>query len=64
MVSPAEYEKTLAMLDEFGIEDGFIQEMPESGVSCLPDFSLQDAFPGGLARPLWLPGAQPQRVHG
>jgi putative pyruvate formate lyase activating enzyme len=55
-VSPEEYEKTLAMLDEFGIEDGFVQEPPGNGESRLPDFSSRDAFPGGLARPLWFHG--------
>jgi putative pyruvate formate lyase activating enzyme len=55
-VSPGEYEKTLAMLDEFGIEDGFVQELPENNKSCLPDFSLRDAFPGDLAYSLWFYG--------
>jgi putative pyruvate formate lyase activating enzyme len=55
-VSAAEYGQALAMLDEFGIEEGFVQELPEDGTPCLPDFSLPDAFPGGLAQPLWFYG--------
>jgi putative pyruvate formate lyase activating enzyme len=58
-ISSYEYEESLAMLDEFGIEDGFVQEPPETGMkdsSRLPDFSLPDAFPGGLAHSLWFYG--------
>jgi putative pyruvate formate lyase activating enzyme len=54
-ITAAEYERILAMLDEFGIEDGFVQDLPEAAGS-LPDFSRKDAFPGGLARPLWFCG--------
>jgi putative pyruvate formate lyase activating enzyme len=64
-VSPTEYAETLAMLDEFGIENGFVQEPPEANQSWLPDFSSRDAFPGGLAHPLWfygktVPGETPE----
>lgn len=55
-VSAEEYGRTLAMLDEFGIEEGFVQEPSEDAPPCLPDFSLPDAFPGGLAYPLWFYG--------
>jgi putative pyruvate formate lyase activating enzyme len=53
-ISPGEYRETLDMLDYFGIEDGFVQELPEDGP--VPDFSRRDAFPGGLAHPLWFHG--------
>ena len=54
-VSPAEYEEVLALLEELGIEDGFVQEAP-GGADCLPDFSRRDAFPCGIARPFWFYG--------
>jgi putative pyruvate formate lyase activating enzyme len=47
-----EYETALAWLDEFGIEDGFYQELETSG-DWLPDFSRPNPFPGGLAVPVW-----------
>jgi putative pyruvate formate lyase activating enzyme len=60
-ISSEEYENTIAMLDEFGIEEGFIQEPPENTGACLPDFSLWNAFPGGLAHPLWFYGKKETR---
>jgi putative pyruvate formate lyase activating enzyme len=53
-ISPGEYQETLDMLDYFGIEEGFVQELPKDNL--LPDFSRADAFPGGLADPLWFYG--------
>jgi hypothetical protein len=47
-----EYETALAWLDEFGIEDGFYQELETSG-DWLSDFSRPNPFPGGLAVPVW-----------
>ncbi|MDR3200665.1 MAG: radical SAM protein [Spirochaetales bacterium] len=54
-ITPREYEEALAMLEEFGIEDGFVQDLPD-GADPLPDFSRKDAFPRDLAHPLWFCG--------
>jgi putative pyruvate formate lyase activating enzyme len=47
-----EYETALAWLDEFGIEDGFYQELETDG-DWLPDFSRPNPFPRELAVPVW-----------
>ena len=51
-VSESEYEAVLAMLDEFGIVDGFCQELV-SEANWLPDFSQKNPFPSGISVPLW-----------
>jgi len=50
-VSTAEYEAVLAMLDEFGITDGFCQELV-TATKWLPDFSRQNPFPAGISVPV------------
>jgi putative pyruvate formate lyase activating enzyme len=47
-----EYMTALAWLDEFGIEDGFYQEL-ETGDEWLPDFSRPNPFSSGLSVPVW-----------
>ena len=51
-ISEEEYETVLDWLDEFGIEDGFYQELvPDS--EWLPDFSRANPFSSGLSTPVW-----------
>jgi putative pyruvate formate lyase activating enzyme len=49
-VNRAEYETVLGWLDEFGIEDGFCQELVSG--NWLPDFRRENPF-GTLADPVW-----------
>lgn len=51
-VSMAEYETVLAWLDEFGIEDGYCQELV-TGSDWLPDFSRLNPFSSELSKPVW-----------
>jgi putative pyruvate formate lyase activating enzyme len=51
-VSPEEYETAMAMLDEAGIEDGFVQE-PGTDGEWLPDFTRRKPFPSGRSRTVW-----------
>jgi putative pyruvate formate lyase activating enzyme len=51
-VSTSEYEQVLRLLEELGIEEGFIQE-PESDSDWLPDFCRPNPFPREKARVLW-----------
>ena len=51
-VSEYEYEAVLSMLDEFGIEDGFCQELV-TGSEWLPDFCRQNPFSSELSVPVW-----------
>jgi putative pyruvate formate lyase activating enzyme len=51
-INEAEYETVLGWLDEFGIEDGFYQELvPGSG--WLPDFNRTNPFSSELSTPVW-----------
>ena len=47
-----EYCTALAWLEEFGIEDGFYQEL-ETGDEWLPDFERQNPFSSELSAPVW-----------
>jgi putative pyruvate formate lyase activating enzyme len=51
-VSEDEYKAVLAMLDEFGIDDGFCQELV-TGSDWLPDFKRQNPFSSTLSFPIW-----------
>jgi putative pyruvate formate lyase activating enzyme len=51
-VSKREYETVLGWLVEFGIEDGFCQELV-TGNDWLPDFSRANPFSSGLSVPVW-----------
>ena len=51
-MSERDYETVLEWLEEFGIEDGFYQELrPDS--DWLPDFTRQNPFSSTLSRPVW-----------
>jgi len=47
-----EYKTVLMWLDEFGIEDGFCQELV-TGSDWLPDFRRINPFPSELSVPVW-----------
>jgi putative pyruvate formate lyase activating enzyme len=51
-VSKREYETVLGWLEEFGIEDGFCQDLV-TGSDWLPDFSRANPFSSGLSVPVW-----------
>jgi putative pyruvate formate lyase activating enzyme len=51
-ISPAEYDKILEWLSEFGIEDGYCQELIP-GNDWLPDFERPNPFPPDMAIPVW-----------
>jgi putative pyruvate formate lyase activating enzyme len=51
-VSIDEYKAVLSMLDEYGIDDGFYQEL-ETSSDWLPDFTRQNPFSSELSVPLW-----------
>jgi putative pyruvate formate lyase activating enzyme len=51
-VNSAEYETVLDWLTEFGIEDGFCQELTP-GDDWLPDFSRTNPFSSALSTPVW-----------
>jgi putative pyruvate formate lyase activating enzyme len=50
--SKAEYHTVLGWLSEFGIEDGYCQELAP-GSDWLPDFEKPNPFPSNLSIPVW-----------
>ncbi|MDC7220678.1 MAG: radical SAM protein [Spirochaetales bacterium] len=51
-VSEEEYERVIAMLEKYAIDDGFIQEL-ETGSDWLPDFREAEPFSADLSRVIW-----------
>jgi putative pyruvate formate lyase activating enzyme len=51
-INREEYEEALRLLEEFGIDDGFYQEL-ETGSEWLPDFTRQNPFSSELSTPVW-----------
>jgi putative pyruvate formate lyase activating enzyme len=51
-LSEKEYDTIMTWLDEFGIENGFCQELV-TGSGWLPDFRKKNPFPSELSVPLW-----------
>jgi putative pyruvate formate lyase activating enzyme len=51
-VDEGEYESVLGMLEDFGIEDGFYQELVASD-DWLPDFRKTNPFSSELSVPVW-----------
>jgi putative pyruvate formate lyase activating enzyme len=51
-ISEDEYEAVLSMLDEFGIDNGYCQELV-TGSDWLPDFNLANPFSSQLSVPVW-----------
>jgi len=50
--SEDEYNSVLSMLDEYGIDDGFYQELV-TGSDWLPDFTRPNPFSSELSIPVW-----------
>ena len=51
-VSDDEYQTVLSMLTEFGIDDGYCQELV-TGSEWLPDFTRRNPFSSELSLPVW-----------
>jgi len=51
-VKESEYETVLGWLDEFGIDDGYCQELV-TGSDWLPDFGRVNPFSSELSKPVW-----------
>jgi len=51
-ISENEYNAVLSMLDEYGIDDGFCQELV-TGSDWLPDFTQPNPFSSELSVPVW-----------
>jgi len=51
-VSENDYKEVLSMLNEFGIDDGYCQELI-TGSQWLPDFTRQNPFSSKLSLPIW-----------
>jgi putative pyruvate formate lyase activating enzyme len=51
-ITRGEYNMVLAMLDDYDIEDGFIQEL-SGATEWLPDFNYGTVFPSSEFTPLW-----------
>ena len=51
-LSEDEYDKVISMLDEFGIDNGFCQELI-TGSDWLPDFNRANPFSSDLSEPVW-----------
>ncbi len=51
-LSEVEYDSLPVLLDRYGIDDGFMQELVEDS-SWLPDFTRTQPFSSSLARPVW-----------
>ena len=53
IIPEREYEKLLGWLEEFGIEEGFLQEPEAADDEWIPDFSRLNPFPPAFADPVW-----------
>ena len=51
-VSESEYAAVMAMLEEFGLSEGFCQELV-TGSDWLPDFNLENPFSSKLSQLVW-----------
>jgi putative pyruvate formate lyase activating enzyme len=51
-VNRREHERVLSWLEEFQIEEGFVQD-PATNDAWLPDFTRPNPFPAGQAVPVW-----------
>jgi putative pyruvate formate lyase activating enzyme len=52
-VNAEEYRTVLSWLDEYGIEDGYCQELVPANTDWLPDFEKDNPFPSDLSIPVW-----------
>lgn len=52
-VNEDEYRAVMGWLDEYGIEDGYCQELVPADGDWLPDFEKDNPFPSDLSVPVW-----------
>ena len=52
-INQNEYDTVLGWLTEFGIEDGYCQELVPGNADWLPDFKKENPFPSNLSIPVW-----------
>ncbi|MDR1390109.1 MAG: radical SAM protein [Treponema sp.] len=52
-VNKKEYDQVIGWLEEFGIEDGFCQNLTDENTGWLPDFEKSNPFPSDLSIPVW-----------
>jgi putative pyruvate formate lyase activating enzyme len=53
-ISEAEYEEILSMLDRYGIEDGYIQDLDDTDYTdWMPDFMQTNPFPLSFSDSVW-----------
>jgi len=50
-VTEREYDRLIGLLDELGIEEGFVQELADN-IPWIPDFTRENPFPELFADPL------------
>jgi putative pyruvate formate lyase activating enzyme len=48
-----EYDQLLGWLDEFGIDEGFLQEPEAASAEWIPDFNRINPFPEAYSKPVW-----------
>ncbi len=53
IMSDHDYEQILSWLEDYGIEEGFLQEPEAASSEWIPDFSRQNPFPDKYSRPVW-----------
>ena len=49
----SEYQRILDWLEDFGIEEGFVQEPEAASAEWIPDFSRSNPFPEAYSVPVW-----------
>jgi putative pyruvate formate lyase activating enzyme len=49
----SEYNQLLDWLDEFGIDEGFLQEPEAASSEWIPDFNSSNPFPDQYSVPVW-----------
>ncbi len=52
-ISDDDYELLTGWLEDFGIDEGFLQGPEAADSSWIPDFSRQNPFPAEYSRPVW-----------
>jgi len=53
-ITESAYAEILSMLDKYGVEDGYIQELNDTDYTdWVPDFTQPNPFPASFADPVW-----------
>lgn len=53
IMSDSDYSLLMGWLEEFGIEEGFVQEPAAADPEWIPDFGRENPFPDGFSQVLW-----------